>query len=452
MSEMVEKVGCFRVPDDKRWMGWKTLFNNWIWIGIYPLGTLQGFLFAPLGLYGQIVANIVIFASWFLVAGAMAEAGRRVGSPELILGRIGFGWVGNALFSLLLVLTNLGWFGMQTEFAAVTINTVYPLGMYTWLAIIGIAMILILAFGIKGISWFNYVSTAIFLALIGYVIYLFATSYAIPWNQIPLWPDPTKVAVGALLTSLAGWVYVGWAYKFPAMTRMAKPYDTTKGQFQGKNLLYFSMPLIALLFANIPVQLLGTIAYYSAGDWNALAVGLVLLPAAVMIPATIAIAASMINTNVLNLYPGIMQVLSAIQSFNLKGKSIALNQLLWTIILSILGVLMAVVGMINWATSFTSLVSAATGPFAVIIATDLYLIRKFKFNYDSLYIMPKLGSRAGFDLGGIAILLVGALITYYFDGFVTYPINMIPGYFVGAIVTFALYFVYRKRTGPNGYM
>jgi purine-cytosine permease-like protein len=210
--------------------------------------------------------------------------------------------------------------------------------------------------------------------------------------------------------------------------------------------------LVALLIANIPLQLLGTIAFYSAGNWNALAVGLVLLPAVLMIPATIAIAASMINTNVLNLYPGIMQVLSTIQSFNPKGKSIISNQLFWTIALSILGTLMAVVGMINWATSFTSLVSAATGPFAVIIATDLYLIRRFKFNYDSLYNLPKLSSRAGFDIGGVAILLAGALITFYFDGFVTYPINMVPGYLVGGVVTFVLYYAYRKMTGPNGYM
>lgn len=452
MSEMVEKVGCFRVPETQRWMGAGTLFNNWLWIGIYPLGTLQGLLFAPLGLYGQILANIVIFATWFFVAGAMAEAGRRTGAPELILGRIGFGWVGNAMFSILLVLTNLGWFGMQTEFAATTINTVYPIGMYTWLAIIAVVMIAILAFGIKGISWFNYVSTAIFLIVIGYIVYVFATSYTIPWGQIPLWPDPTKVAVGALLTSLSGWVYVGWAYKFPAMTRFAKPYDKTKGQFQGKNLLFFSMPLVALLIANIPLEILGTISYYAAGDWNALAVGLVLLPSIILIPAVIAIGASMINTNVLNLYPGIMQVLSTIQSLGGKAKSIVMNQLLWTIILSILGAVMAYIGMIGWATSFTSLVSAATGPFAVIIATDLYLIRKFKVDIDSLYCMPKLSSRAGFDLGGVAILLLGALITYYFDTLVTYPINMFPGYLLGAIITFVVYYAYRKRLGPNGYL
>lgn len=452
MSEMVEKIGINRVTEDKRWMGVGALANNWLWIGIYPLGLLQGLLFAPLGLYGQILANILIMASWFIVAGGMVEVGRRTGLVELILGRIGFGWYGNAAFSLLLVFTNLGWFGLQTQFAAQTINSVFPIGELGWLVIIAIAMIAILAFGIKGLTWFNYVSTVIFLALIAYLAYVFTSTYPIPWSSIPLWGDPTKISIGALFTSMAGWVYVGWAYKFPSMTRWCKPYDTTKSQFRGKNLFYFSIPMIMLLVANIPLEILGFLSYYAApgGNWNALTVGLQLLPTIIAVPAVIALAASMINTNVLNLYPGIMQVLAAAQSIGLKGK--ALNQLMWTIILSLLGTVLAIIGMINFATSFTALVSAATGPFAVILVTDLYLIRKFKINYDSIYQRPPFAGRAGFDYGGILILLVGAIISFYFDTISFYPINLLPGYLLGGIVTFVLYYAYRKMTGPNGYM
>lgn len=453
LSEMVEKIGISRVTDDKKWMGLGTLANNWLWIGIYPLGLLQGFLYAPLGLEGQILANVLIFASWFLVAGGMIEAGRRTGLTELIMGRIGLGWYGNIFFALLLVFTNLGWFGLQTQYAAVTFNTVFPfLHEIGWLLLIAVIMIGILAFGIKGLTWLNYVSTALFLVMIGYIVYIFFTKYPIPWSTIPLWANPRTVDIGALYTSMAGFVYVGWAYKFPSMSRWCKPYDKTKSQFRGKNLLYFSLPLTMLLIANIPLEIMGTLSYYATPthNWNALAIGLGLLPVAIAIPAVIALAGAMINTNVLNLYPGIMQVLATEQSLGLKGK--ITNQLLWTIILSLLGTFLAIIGLITFATTFTAIVAAATGPFAVILVTDLYLVRKFNINFDSIFHRPPFNTKAAVDVGGILIMAVGAIIAYYFDSYSFYPFTVIPGYLVGAIVTFVLYYTYRKRTGPNGYL
>ncbi|MGW6445430.1 purine-cytosine permease family protein [Lentzea sp. NPDC055074] len=161
-----------RVPDQARHPWWSVAsqrFGQTTALSQLLLGATLGFGMTFWGAFLALTIGAVLLAA---VAIAVGVVGQREGLPTALLGRwTGFGHAGSAMLGLIIALSCTGWFGVQTGLAGATLATAAGvLPAPVWSLVLGVAITVVAAYGVRWMAWVSYVAVPAFLLLLVYVV------------------------------------------------------------------------------------------------------------------------------------------------------------------------------------------------------------------------------------------------------------------------------------------
>ena len=118
MEEPATDYELGEVPLSER-KGWLPISAIWIGVGIDLSGTILGVeLVHGMGFWLAAAATLVGSAILGVLAMACAYVGSVTGMSTAMISRHVFGRVGGAIMALMIAISSLGWFGVQTGFFA----------------------------------------------------------------------------------------------------------------------------------------------------------------------------------------------------------------------------------------------------------------------------------------------------------------------------------------------
>lgn len=322
----------------------------WFGAAVSLAEILTGALLAPLGLAKGLLAILVghiIGGLLFYGAGKMGSETKYTAIESTTLS---FGKRGAPFFALLNVTQLIGWTGVMIATGASALNVVSmtwfkPLGTLLFSVIIAVLICIWLLIGFKRLSQLNLIAVCglfVVSILLGYVA--FTSNQPGDTQYMPL-------SFGIAL-ELSVVMPLSWLPLISDYTRLSKkpekaPIFSALGYFIGSVLMY-TIGLGAALFA-------GT------SD-----ISVILIKAGLPVIALIIILFSTVTTTFLDVY-------SAAISFKVIKN---INEKVLSIIICILGMLLAIFIPTSGYENFLYLIGSAFSPLFAILLTDYYLLKK----------------------------------------------------------------------------
>ena len=386
-----------RVPQASR--------KHWFGIAVQRFGQVsalsQFLLGATLG-YAMTFGDAVIA---FLLGSIILEVvivfvgliGQREGLNTSLLARwTGFGEVGAALVGLAIGISLIGWFGIQSAISAQSLDSLMPgvFPVWVWSLLFGLVVTAIVAFGFKGMQLLANITVPLFLVLVG-------------WSVIS---ELSKHDLGALMTSpppgpgmsiwsgtgiVAGGLIVG-AIISADMTRFNRTGpDVVKQTVVGVTLGEFVIGLSGVLLAHAT----------ASGDIVAI------ITTSVGFIGLLIIITGTLKINDWNLYSSTLGLVNFISTA--FGKN--LNRVTTTIVLGVVGSVLAAAGILGQLTGFLTLLSVAFPPIAGIMVAEYFIVKIWRSELEA--------SRANGRLPEFAPRVVPATI-------IIWLISSVAGYFI----------------------
>lgn len=161
----------------------------------------------------------------FISLGLGIAGGREGLSTSLLSRWCGFGYLGSALVGVVMSVSYLGWFGVQNAIVAASIAHAMDVGKNTYhyyiaAALSGITISVLVAFGIRGLSWISKVAVPLFFLVIGYIFVGILQQHNID-NLFSVVPSGSPLSLGAAATVVAGG-YIAGAIATPDLSRFCK--------------------------------------------------------------------------------------------------------------------------------------------------------------------------------------------------------------------------------------
>lgn len=135
-----------------------TLFAASMWTG-GKLG--EGFKLWPDLIVVLLAGNLILGVYGALLGYAAAKTN----ISTHLLSQYSFGRVGSKLPSLMLAVTQVGWFGVGVAMLAYPVNTFLGISTYVLILLGGLAMIYTVTIGIKALEWLNFIAVPAILLL-----------------------------------------------------------------------------------------------------------------------------------------------------------------------------------------------------------------------------------------------------------------------------------------------
>lgn len=343
-------------PDAKRPM-WQILMIR--------LGALacvsQLMLGAALGygmtFWGALAATLVGSVLLQVVSWAIGSAAAKEGMSTSLLSRwSGFGKMGSAVIGGVIALSLVGWFGVQNAvFAEGMVSVTNTLNFPIWAAITGMAITVLVVFGIKAIAQAANIFVPLFVLAVLYAAYRMLQGHDLGALLSTPPPGPT-LTFAAATTMVAGGFMVG-AVTTPDTSR----YLSTPKQV-------FWMTLIGTFVGELGMNLIAVLLAHATGTDNVVDIMINLtgwLGAAIVVASTI-------KLNDMNLYSSSLGLSTAINA--LFDMQVRRQTLTW--ILGIGATLLSMAGILDHFTDFLSLLGVAIPPIAGIIVVDYYVLRR----------------------------------------------------------------------------
>ncbi|MDI6823073.1 MAG: cytosine permease [Bacillota bacterium] len=368
VDEFMEDYALAPVPREKR-RGWLTLFVEWIGftavIGCMYTGVALGanVPFAE-AVRALIIGNILLVVMMTLTAYIGAKSGLST-TPLL---RFTAGRFGAALFSLVVAIPSVGWFGMQCGMFGQAWNAVFPAIPSRLLALIGgLLMMTTAVVGYRGLAFLSKVAAVpLFVWVIGgFVLTLreiggWSTlySYAPAGSAIPTF--------GAAISTVFG----SWAVGSAIMA------DLGRYAPEPRPWLLFGIILVGMFFGHflLPVAGIAFALWLQTFDFGVIVshVGMLALNSVVLGAVVVSLAQWTTNDN--NLY-------SAGLAFN--------NAIPWvkwkmTLLLGVIGAVAGALGITDYFTSYLTFLGQVIPPMGGLLVADYLLL-------------PYLGIQRGFN-------------------------------------------------------
>ncbi|ACQ68090.1 purine-cytosine permease family protein [Candidatus Williamhamiltonella defendens] len=327
------------------------------------LGNSMTFTQAMLATFlGSLLLQIVSFGVGF--------AGTKEGLSTSLLARwCGFGRYGSALVGMAIVISCLGWFGVQNSILAEGI--VYGLNekiSFEIAALIsGCLLTLLVVIGFIGLSWTAKLTLPIFSLVMAWIFFdtLRGNNMA---DLILSLPQGQSMTIGAGATMVAGGAIVG-ALITPDITRYCK---------NGRHV--FWMITISYIIGEFIVN---GIAILVAHALNTADVVTIMTQSAGWL-GLISVILSAVKVNDTALYSSSLAVINIIETiFNNKYSYKVI-----TLLLGIIGTLLSAIGIMKQFVSFLILLGIVFPPIAGIMMVDYYIL---KTNRASLEVSRKTG-------------------------------------------------------------
>jgi cytosine permease len=291
--------------------------------------------------------------------------GQKEGLNTALLARwTGFGEVGASLVGLAIGISLIGWFGIQSAISAQSLDALMPgvMPAAMWSLIFGLAVTAIVVFGFAGMQWLANITVPLFLILVG-------------WSVIS---ELGKHSIGALITSpapgptmsvwqgtgiVAGGLIVG-AIITADMTRFNRSRaDVIKQTVVGVSLGEFVIGLAGVLLA------------HAAASGNIVAI----VTSSIGFVGLIIVITGTLKINDWNLYSSTLGLVNFISTtFNRN-----LHRVTTTIVLGVVGSILAAVGILSQFTGFLIILGVAFPPIAGIMVAEYFVVKRWRGELDA---------------------------------------------------------------------
>jgi cytosine permease len=348
-----------RVPRDAR--------CSWLNVAVQRFGQLSDLTQFLLG--ATLGAGLTFWgAFWAFTLGSVilevicvfvGIAGMREGLSTSLLARwTGFGRYGSALIGLIIVVSLLGWFGIQTAvFAEGLHSLIRGLPLWGWCMITGLGVTVLVLKGFKAMGWTAFVTVPAFLALAGWAMSVQLSHHGVgDLIASPPFGRPMSIATGA--TIVAGSYIVG-AVTTPDMTR----FNRSAGDVVKQTLLGVSL-------GEYVVGLAGVLLAYAVRSSDVIAIITVSSGAA----GVIILISATVKINNWNLYSASLGLTNTVESLT----GVRLHRVAVTVGIGVLGSILAAVGILRRFVDFLTLLGVLTPPVAGIMAAEYFIVRRWR--------------------------------------------------------------------------
>ncbi|MFF2276044.1 purine-cytosine permease family protein [Agromyces sp. NPDC058126] len=342
--------------------------------------------------------------------------GQKEGLNTALLARwTGFGEIGASLVGLAIGISLIGWFGIQSAISAESLDVLMPGVMPTWAwsLIFGLAVTAIVAFGFKGMQWLANITVPLFLILVGWSVISELANHDLVELLTGPAPGPT-MTVWQGTGIVAGGLIVG-AIITADMTRFNRSKaDVIKQTVVGVSLGEFVIGLAGVLLA------------HAAASGNIVAI----VTSSIGFVGLIIVITGTLKINDWNLYSSTLGLVNFISTAFNKN----LHRVTTTIVLGVVGSVLAAVGILGQFTEFLIILGVAFPPIAGIMVAEYFVVKRWRGELDETRESGRLPSTAPRIVPAtIVIWLVSALVGY----FVTWGIPPV----LSLIVSMVLYII-----------
>jgi cytosine permease len=380
--------------------------RHWFGIAVQRFGQVsalsQFLLGATLG-YGMTFSNAVLaflFGSLILevIMCIVGIVGQREGLNTALLARwTGFGEVGASLVGLAIGISLIGWFGIQSAISAESLDSLLPgvMPIWAWCLLFGLAVTAIVAFGFGGMQWLANVTVPLFLVLVGWSIITELSRHSI--GDLLTSPPPGEpLSLSAGTAIVAGGLIVG-AIITADMTRFNRSAkDVVKQTVVGVTLGEFVIGLAGVLLA------------HAAGTGNIVAI----ITSSVGLVGLLIVVTGTLKINDWNLYSSALGLVNFISTA--FGRD--LHRVTTTIVLGVVGSVLAAVGILGHFTEFLIVLGAAFPPIAGIMIAEYFVVKTWRGELDATRATVTLPETAPRVVPAtLVIWLVSSLVGYFLD-------------------------------------
>lgn len=301
---------------------------------------------------GSLILEVVIIFVGFI--------GQREGLNTALLARwTGFGEIGASLVGLAIGISLIGWFGIQSAISAQSLDTLMPgaLPIWAWSLIFGLAVTAIVAFGFLGMQWLANITVPLFLILVGWSIISELARHDIGELFTGAPPGP-HMSIFAGTGVVAGGLIVG-AIISADMTR-----------FNRSNADVVKQTVVGVTLGEFVIGLAGVLLAHAAGTGDIVAI----ITSAVGFVGLLIIITGTLKINDWNLYSSSLGLVNFISTA--FGKN--LNRVITTIVLGVIGSVLAAVGILEQFTGFLGILSVTFPPIAGIMVAEYFIVKRWR--------------------------------------------------------------------------
>jgi nucleobase:cation symporter-1, NCS1 family len=434
----------FIPPEDRYWKAWR--------LGPFWFASNQQFLTVVTGLLAIVLGLNLLWAIVAIVVGNLFGAifmayhsaqGPKLGIPQMIQSRAQFGFYGAFFVIAAAFFLQFGYFASTVALSGETLNALSssistPLGI----VLISVPILALAVFGYRWIHYWQLVATAVFaVAFVIATIQVLTTSRALPAGSFstaaPHW------AIFLVVVSIAATYQISWApfvsdYSryLPEKTRVSSTFWWTYGGSVISCIwLEILGCLVVLLFPKAT-----TVGAFSSvsGRW-----------------ILFVLAVSLIGAAATNLYCGMMDLITLVNTWRPIRPSVALR-IGGIVATLIVGLVVALTGYRSFLTNFTNFLLVLLFvfvPWTAVNLTDFYLIRHGRYDTRSFF-TPR-GIYGRWSWQGLVAYFVGLAVEIPFidQTFYTGPLAKSLGgadisWILGIVVSGTLYYVLARRFRP----
>jgi len=439
------------IPEaDKDSTGWQQF---WIWTGanIAPINWILGALgiVLGLGLWETIVIVVLGNIVGCAIFAAMAVMGHKTGVNQMVLSRSAFGRRGGYLSSWLQFLMTMGWIGVNTYFPvllAVGILGYFGLKDTFGLRFLVVTVIMLIQVGI-GVYGFYLIRT-FEKYTVPVTLAIFALMSVLAWSRSGVvdWSLTSTLSGAARFSSITGLVTaigVGWGISW---VTWASDYSRfVPKSVPSKHVFWYSFA--GLFVPTVWLAILGaTIASADASTDPARLVSNV-FGGLVAVLVMLMVLHGPVATNILNVYSSALAAVSA---------GVRVSRIKLGILAGIVGYAVTIYFLRapSFATSFDSWMVGLIlwmSPWAGVVLTDFYLVKRQKIDVAELYADPDRSAYGDINWVGVGAFLIGLVAGWLFEFGLVTPLqgyiskNLLNGadlsWLVGLVVAGGIYLV-----------
>lgn len=409
------------IPEDQRYGSSKGLVAIWGGMNMTPLTIVTGAT-ATTALNLPFEWAIIAILLGNLVGGigmALHSAqGPQLGVPQMLQARGQFGIYGATVIVLIATIMFVGFFSSNLVVAAQSAKAIFPNFGNNVAIVIGATVSFIISiFGYKLVRF----STAISVYIVGVLIALsfFVLAFAPHWSDILSRGHFSFVGFSSVVAIGIVW-QLAYAPYVSDYSRYMPKNSGTVGAFWGT--------YIGCVGSTIVLMILGALVGLASTNPDTMA-GLKMLDGGSLgILILIGFMLAAWTGNAVNVYCSCLCALTLLETFIVKWKPTLTARIWATIILHIIGMVIAFAGATNFINvffNFLTILLYALIPWSAINLIDYYIIRHGAYEVNDFYKAD--GGRYGrFNIGALLVFVIGVLVQIPF---------LVTSFYTGVIAT-----------------
>lgn len=291
--------------------------------------------------------------------------GQKEGLNTALLARwTGFGEVGAALVGLAIGISLIGWFGIQSAISAQSLDVLMPglMPMWLWSLIFGLIVTAIVAFGFSGMQRLANVTVPLFLLLVGWSVISELRKH--PFGELLTSPPPgPSMTVWQGTAIVAGGLIVG-AIITADMTR----FNRSKADVVKQTVL-------GVTLGELVIGLSGVLLAHAAATGDIVAI----VTSSIGFVGLLIVITGTLKINDWNLYSASLGLINFISTSINKN----LNRVSTTIVLGLVGSVLAAAGILSRFTDFLIVLGVVFPPIAGIMVAEYFVVRRWRGELDA---------------------------------------------------------------------